>query len=298
MSAVEQLQELHGLLAFDFPAAPEESGLPEPDSVAWRLSVAPEGGHGTTDFEELWERFLGAMDASRVRALIIGEWDALEGGDSGAAVQLLAAARDRLTALQAVFLGDVEGEEAEQCDVTPVLDAYPALRELGIRGGAGLRFPAVRHASLRTLGIEADGLPAEVVRGVAASELPALEYLELSLGAEECGGDYTADDLAPILAGDGLPALRHLGLAHSDLQDEIAIAVSSAPVVARLQSLDLSLGTLGDEGVEALLEGVPLTHLEWLDLRSEYIGADTAQRIRKALEPQGVEVDLSEPGRS
>jgi hypothetical protein len=91
----------------------------------------------------------------------------------------------------------------------------------------------------------------------------------------------------PILAGDGLPALRHLGLAHSDLQDEIAIAVSSAPLVARLRSLDLSLGTLGNEGVEALLEGVPLTHLEWLDLRSEYIGADTAQRIRKALEPHG-----------
>ncbi|MFC7639817.1 hypothetical protein ACFQX6_01220 [Streptosporangium lutulentum] len=43
--------------------------------------------------------------------------------------------------------------------------------------------------------------------------------------------------LEPILSGERLPTLKHLGLQDSEIQDEIASAVASAPVVARLESL-------------------------------------------------------------
>ncbi|MCZ4119081.1 STM4015 family protein [Streptomyces sp. H39-S7] len=303
MSAVEHLQELHGLPAFDFPGPDSKDELPAPDAVAWRLTADPYDDDSDEEFGDVWDRFLDTVDPSRVRAIIIGQWGEAYEDDSTGIVEDLVDAKDRLTALEAVFIGDLEQEQAEiswieQSDVTPVLAAYPELREFGARGGTGLQFPAVRHEHLRTLTFEAGGLPAEVVRGVAASELPALEYLELWLGVEEYSGTATVADLAPILAGGRFPALRHLGLRNSEIQDEIAAAIAAAPVVARLTSLDLSLGVLTDEGATALLEGQPLTHLQWLDLHHHFVSDPIAQRLQDTLVPAGVEVDLSEPGRS
>ncbi|MEU6536496.1 STM4015 family protein [Streptomyces sp. NPDC047000] len=306
MSNVRHLKELHGLPAFDFPPPGVEKDLPEAGAVAWRLATDPYGsGDGGMEgtYPELWDRFTASVDLTAVRALVIGLWDEPYEADSGVVVQRLVDARDRLTSLRAVFVGDIEMEEAEiswieQSDVTPVLDAFPRLEEFGIRGGTGLRFPAVRHQHLRSLRIEAGGLPGEVVRGIAASELPALESLEIWLGVENYGGDATVADLAPILSGGRFPALRHLGLRNSEIQDEIAAAVASAPVVAQLGTLDLSLGVLSDEGLMALLDGQPLTHLTRLDLRHNFVTEPVAERFRSALAPSGVEVDLSEQGDS
>ncbi|QLH25104.1 STM4015 family protein [Streptomyces sp. Rer75] len=300
MSYADSLTELHGLPVFDFPRADEEPRLPAPDAAAWRISYNPYAESGEV-FEERFERFLTTVGASRVRALIIGQWGEVYDEDAGVIVDLLVTAKDRLTSLEAVFIGDLTAEDAEiswiqQSDVTPVLDAYPGLRELGVRGGSGLRFPAAEHQNLRRLRFETGGLPGEVVRGVADSELPALEYLEMWFGVEEYGGDATVGDLAPLLSGGRFPALRHLGLQNSEIQDEIAAAVASAPVVAQLASLELSMGVLTDEGAAALLEGQPLTHLRRLDLDHNYFSESMEQRLRDALEPSGVEVALSEKG--
>ncbi|WP_333770695.1 STM4015 family protein [Streptomyces sp. IBSBF 2435] len=302
MSAVEHLKELHGLPVFDFPAQGEDaSGLPEAGAVAWRLAVDPWGEGPQETYEQLWQRFLGAVGPAGVRAVVVGAWGEVYEDSSGAAIRLLVDAREQLTGLAAVFVGDLVMEESEiswitQSDVTPLLAAYPRLRELGVRGGTGLALTAVRHEHLRTLAIEAGGLPAHVVQAVAACDLPALEFLELWLGVDGYGGDATVADLAPILTGERLPALRHLGLRNSEIQDGIAAALAAAPIVARLKSLDLSLGVLTDEGAAALLAGQPLTHLSWLDLHHNFVGDDVAQRVRDALEPAGVEVDLDERG--
>ncbi|WP_329138984.1 STM4015 family protein [Streptomyces sp. NBC_01476] len=301
MTDIEHLKELHGLPAFEFPAPGEAMPeLPAPDTVAWRLALDPYGDTSDPDFAGCWERFAAVVDLTGVRALIIGPWGEVYDNDSGDVVEQLVAARDRLTGLQAVFIGDLEMEEAEiswieQSDVTPLLTAFPGLREFGVRGGTGLRFPPVRHEGLRTLVFQTGGLPAQVVRGVAASELPALEHLELWLGVESYGGDATVDDLAPILAGGRFPALRHLALRNSEIQDEIAAAVASAPVVAQVTSLDLSLGVLTDDGAAALLTGQPLIHLDRLDLHHHFVSEAVVQRVRETLEPAGVKVDLSDP---
>ncbi|GAB3981505.1 hypothetical protein GCM10029978_082620 [Actinoallomurus acanthiterrae] len=297
------LEELYGLPAFTFPESGETARLPEPDAVAWRI------GHQRWESEELWEeafgRFCAEVDITRVRALIVGIWEDPEDTDPSEVIDALLAVRDRLPALRSVFLGDITGKECHisrisQTDVTPLLAGFPALEEFGVRAGEGislgetlrLRFPALRHDSLRRLIVESSGLPVDVVRGVGASELPALEHLELWLGGSEYGADCKAADLEPILSGVRLPRLRHLALRNSEIQDEVAAAVASAPVVARLEVLDLSLGTLGDDGAAALLDGRPLTHLKKLDLHYNYLSEPSRQRIRQALEPSSVEVDL------
>ncbi|OKK07338.1 STM4015 family protein [Streptomyces sp. CB02400] len=295
---VDHLTSFHGLPVLDFPEA--SSGLPLPDdpaSVAWCVRV------GTREEDEdagaYWNRFLETMPLEEVRALLIGSpWYDF---DSSAHRQIedLVELRHRFTGLEALFLADVHFEECEiswleQGDVAPLLEAYPRLRELGIRGSNELEFPVVRHEGLRTLRFESGGLPASVVRNVAASDLPSLECLELWLGEPHYGCDTTVEDLGPLLTGERLPSLRHLGLQNSRFQDEIAAAVAQAPVVARLESLKLSMGVLSDEGAAALLGGQPLSHLRYLDLHHHYLSDAMMLRLRDALEPAGVRVDLSD----
>ncbi|WP_406291505.1 hypothetical protein [Embleya sp. NBC_00896] len=137
-------------------------------------------------------------------------------------------------------------------------------------------------------------MPAHLPGAVVASDFPALEHLDLWLGVAFYGGDATVGDLTDLLTARNLPRLRHLGLMNSEIQDDIAAAVAAAPVVARLSSLDLSMGNLSDTGAESLLDGQPLTHLRSLSLRHHFVGEAMQRRLREHLEPAGVTVDLSD----
>lgn len=72
----------------------------------------------------------------------------------------------------------------------------------------------------------------------------------------------------------------HLGLCNSDIQDETA-AVAAAPVVAGPDPLDLSMGTLSDDGGAAPLPGQPLTRLRALDLGRRFMSEEMTRRVRE-----------------
>ncbi|MFI9535610.1 STM4015 family protein [Nocardia fusca] len=303
MAIGKHLAELGGLPAFDFPHSAENPpDLPAADAVAWRISV--ESWRSKHSWADVFASFLDTVDSTRVRALIIGNWSTeaahpQTGGEP--VIEAVVAAAGRLPQLRALFHGDITWEENEISWIRPgpaaeLLRAYPALRELGIRGSEGLVFPPTAHRHLETLTIQSGGTPRDVLRGVAASDLPALTTLDLWLGTSEYGGDGEVADLAPILAGDRLPALRHLGLRNSEIQDDICTALAAAPVLARLHTLDLSMGVLTDRGATALLGGQPLTHLKRLDLHYNYLSAEICDRLRETLEPAGVDLDLDSDG--
>lgn len=266
----------------------------DPAAVAWRLSVE----EFEADEEELvanFERLLERAGSGGPTALVIGQWG--EAYEEPFPLRLLVRNRARLSALRALFIGEMTYEECEiswihHDDITPVLKAFPALERLWVRGAEGLELSPLRHEGLRELVFQSGGLPAAVVRAVGACDLPQLTSLELWLGVGNYGGDARADDLAPILAGRSLPALTRLGLRNAEIADEIAAAVAAAPVVARLTELDLSMGVLGDTGAEALLAGQPLTHLKALDLSHHFMTAAMARRLVEEL--PGVHVDVSE----
>lgn len=293
MGIYEHLDNFAGLPVV--AADDEEATVSDPAAVAWRISMA-EFEAPPEEFEAAFEQLLQRTGPAGPTALIVGEWGSAY--DTPFRYQLLADNAARLSGLRALFVGELTGEECEiswinQGDITAVLEAFPALERLWIRGGAGLELRPVRHDGLRELVLQSGGLPAAVVRAVAASDLPNLTHLELWLGVDQYGGDARADDLAPILAGRALPALTYLGLRNAEIAEEIAAAVASAPIVARLTDLDLSLGVLGDAGAETLLAGQPLTHLRKLDLSHHFMSAETAQRVVDEL--PGVEVDVSGP---
>ncbi|GAB1817830.1 STM4015 family protein [Herbidospora sp. RD11066] len=243
------------------------------------------------------DAFFAEDDTDTVTSIVIGHWFEVWQVSSAAIVAKLAANADRLPALRDLYLGEIDRDQCEitwiqQSDITPLLTAFPDLERLEVRGGDGLLVKPVRHEKLRVLRVESGGLSGDFVRGVAGCEFPALERLDLWLGVEEYGGDYTVEDLAPILSGDHLPALKRLGLQDSDQQDAVAAAVAAAPIVARLDVLDLSMGTMTDAGAEALLSGQPLTHLSALDLHHHYLSETMTARVATAL--AGVDVDLND----
>ena len=123
-----------------------------------------------------------------------------------------------------------------------------------------------------------------------ASKLPALEHLELWLGDGGYGWDGTVEDLQPLFSGELFPNLKSLGLRNSEIQDEVAIAISKAPILRQLEVLDLSMGTLGDLGGQALLDSPEVKNLRKLDLRHHYLSTPLEARLAAL----GIEVDLSE----
>ncbi|GAA2898132.1 hypothetical protein GCM10010517_63200 [Streptosporangium fragile] len=287
-------RETYAGLPVTEPDAIARRRVPDPSRFAWSLYDDDPLGEddGGSAFSDGLEELLATVGGSRIRAIVVS------GGNARNAPAVLAANAHRLPRLRSLFLGLVEPEYWEiswirQGDITPILEAFPRLERLDVRGSDGLRLRPVRHEFLNVLRFECGGLPGDVVRALGRCELPALEHLELWLGVSQYGGDATAGDLEGVLSGAGLPALRRLGLRDSEIQDEVAAAVATAPVVARLEALSLSMGVLTDTGAEALLSGQPLTHLRHLDLHHHFLTEAMAERVRLAL--PGVEVDLSDP---
>lgn len=241
--------------------------------------------------------FLEGPAAARVPGVVVGAWGPMFGEEKDAEpmIRALVAARDRLPNARALFLGDIVSEECEiswieQGDLTPLYMAYPNLEHLGVRGSDGLHLGTLALPDLRTLVVQSGGLPGSVVRQVAAANLPELTHLELWLGTDDYGGDSTLDDLAPILAGDRFPKLQYLGLRDSENADAIAAAVARSPIIERIRVLDLSLGTLGDEGATALLESPAVARLEKLDIHHHYCSDAMVAKLQGI----GIEVDASE----
>jgi hypothetical protein len=271
--------------------------LAKPERTAYRLSVEYGEADGTRWIDKL-TGLLADPESSRIAGIVVGPWSS-EIGDMGSSepiIEALIAARDRLPGLRAVFLGDIVREENEiswinQSDVAPLLSAYPNLEHFRVRGSEELALDVSEHQRLQSLTIECGGLPRDVLQQVLAARLPALEHLELWLGTDSYGWDGTVEDLAPLLSGTLFPKLRYLGLRDSEIADEVAVAAAQAPILERIEVLDLSLGTLSDEGALALLKSPLIRQLKKLDIHHHFCSAAMVAE----LEGLGIEVDGSEP---
>ncbi|QDV44501.1 WGR domain protein [Stieleria neptunia] len=241
--------------------------------------------------------FLDTDAASEAMGIIIGNWAGDDSdGDPSDVIELLCENRDRLKSLKAIYLGDIVSEENEmswihQADVSPLLNAFPELELLRTRGGNDLAISKPQHAKLRGLICESGGLPAEVVRAVGRSKFPALEHLELWLGTDEYGGDSTIEDLQPILSGDLFPNLKYLGLRNCQFADDVAAVIVNSPLVQRIETLDLSLGVMTDEGGRALLSLPTDGALQHASLHYNYLTSEVTKLLKKL----PIKMDLSKP---
>ena len=88
------------------------------------------------------------------------------------------------------------------------------------------------------------------------------------------GGRLTEPGTRMLLGGGAMPSF-----AHRLSDDEIAAVMAYAPIVERIETLDLSLGTLTDTGAQALLQSPLIPGLKKLDLHHHYCSDAMIQRL-------------------
>lgn len=261
----------------------ESASMPEVGGEqVYRLSLEYDDDQS---MPELIEEFLAKIDKTRLDALIIGLWGEAYETSAGSILETLIAHAPELPNLRALFIGDMTFEECEiswinQADYTELLNAMPQLQVLKIRGSQQLAFAPLQHAGLTQLIIECGGLPSGIAGSLASSTLPALTHLELWLGTEDYGFDGDVALYQRMLAGLQAPNLRYLGLRDAQLADEVAVWLAAEPRIASLETLDLSLGVIGDTGAEALFASPHVRQLDLLDLSHHYISEEWQQKLR------------------
>jgi len=284
---VERLEEYTNTRITRFSDRPvieysPETGITDPVNTAYALREEYEDAE---NLASKFTRLLQDPQSSSLEALILGMWTEAYENNSSSLINALAAAKDKLTSLKAVFIGDITYEECEiswirQSDISPILTAYPQLEVLQVRGGDGLEFtPPVRHDNLNALIVETGGLSRTTVAQICNLNLPALEHLELWFGSEDYGGDCWVESLTPILTEQRFPNLTYLGLRNSQFSDEIADAVVRSPLLESISVLDLSMGTLSDEGAEKLINCPAISQLDILNVSENFLSPTTIQKL-------------------
>ncbi|HEX8613967.1 MAG TPA: STM4015 family protein [Telluria sp.] len=263
------------------------------DDIVYRLSRDYDGEQSML---EMLEEFLGKIDPSTLDALIIGMWSDDCSDSSQPIVEALVKHAGELQNLRALFIGDMTYEECEiswivQSDLTPLLNAFPQLEEFKVRGANELVITPFTHAKLQKFTIESGGLPSSVAQAVAASTMPALTHLELWLGADEYGFSGDVALYQDLVAKLRTPTLAYLGLRDAEIADELAVWLAGDELVGCLTTLDLSLGTLGDIGAEALFNSPYVAKLQTLKLEHHYISEEWQEKLKTL----PITVDLSDP---
>lgn len=266
-----------------------EIGISDPIDTAYRLSIDWDRGKNVqATIPKTFELLLADPQAGQVEALLLpfGIYCSCK-----RLINALVQGKDRLTNLKALYIGDTYNSEYKTSNVllsnmTPVLEAYPHLEVLQVRGlGAGkdgLKFDPIRHESLKTLIIETSYLLCtEIIQQICTLELPSLEYLELWLGDDI----YDAIDqkeepdnvnesyikyVATIISGEIFPHLKYLGLRISGFSNVMAKSIVISPLMSSLRILNLSMGTLTSKGANLLLNCPAINNLHTLDVSKIY----------------------------
>lgn len=250
----------------------------------------------TKPMADLIDEFFVQVDKSQLDALIIGAWGEPHDVAVDDILEKLIAHASELPNLRGLFIGDMTYEECEiswiiQGNYTPLLNAFPQLETLRIRGSTDLVIEPFTHLAMRSFTIECGGLPAAAAEALAASSMPHLTHLELWLGTDDYGFSGDAELYRRVLAALITPSLQYLGLRDSEIADDLATMLATQEAISHLKTLDLSLGTIGDVGAEALCKSVYVPKLETLDLSHHYISA----QWQAALKALPLQVVLDDP---
>lgn len=179
-------------------------------------------------------------------------------------------------------------------NLSNVWQSLPRVETVIVQGGSaesamagGVELGTIELPALRHLEIRSGGLAVANARAAMAVTAPQLEHLEIWFGSDNYGGDTASSDVEPLLARADLPALRRLGLRNAMFTDELPELLAKSTLLPQIATLDLSLGTLTDEGARAIARHRDaFAHLELLDVSQCYltdIGAAALHGIAKTL---------------
>ena len=159
---------------------------------------------------------------------------------------------------------------------------FPELRELRVRGGK-VELGKIDLPELRAFTVETGGLPLGAVKSIVNAKWPKLEALEIWFGQDNYGAKGGVKDLKPLLDGEGVPNLRKLGLRNAEFTDALCEVLPEAKVLAQLQELDLSMGTMTDAGAHVLATNPTVfRRLKTLDVSENFLTKEGQKRVATA----------------
>ncbi len=275
---------------------PSITTVENPSETAIAIRIGWDESNSGQSWVDRFNTLLKHNFASQIPALIIGAWSFEYDSSIESVIAEVIAKHESLPNLKAIFVADLISEEQEiswinQGDLSPLLKAFPDLEHLAIRGGDGLKLGNMDMPKLKSLRIETGGMDRSVVHSIGSATLPELESLVLWLGDDGYGATTTIPDLQPFYECANMPKIKHLGLCNSRIADEIAVFMATAPVLQRLDILELSMGTLGDEGGLALLTSPYIRSLKKLDLHFHFM-SDAMQKKILDLQDLGIQVNV------
>ncbi|MFO0593694.1 MAG: TIGR02996 domain-containing protein [Myxococcaceae bacterium] len=164
-------------------------------------------------------------------------------------------------------------------DLGPLARVFPSLRSMRVHVGylelGALDFPQLEELELHVVQLDAARLAS-----LSRVKWPRLRRLSLWFGSRSYGVETKADELAPLL--DALPpSVVELGVANCEFTDEACALLLRHPIAARLESLDLSMGTMTGEGADLLAASpAKFPKLRALDVDDNYLGPGALQVLR------------------
>ncbi len=240
---------------------------------------------GEKSAENLVADILADPEFPALTELVIGDWGGAWEDDCQAVLDGIVEHAEQFSHIQRLFVGDMDYEQCEvswimQGDYSKLWAALPDLKSLTIKGSTELRLGEVCHEGLEELTIICGGLGSDVIRSVQNAKLPNLKKLLLYIGIEDYGFDGNADTIKELLEKADFPNLSYLGITDSEIQDELVRVVLDSKFMGQIETLDLSLGTLTDQGGALLLEALPKwPNVKTLDVHYHYLSDEMAKKL-------------------
>jgi hypothetical protein len=261
-----------------------EKGI-ENTELAYRFRTDYDGEENAVP--NMLKVFFNDPKVVEIDSFVIGVWNSEHDIDPQNIIDCIIENKDKLQHIKGIFFGDIIYEEnevswIENCNHGPILEALPNLEFYQVRGGNSLSLHPLNHDKLKKLVIQTGGLSQNIYKEVSQANLPTLEHLELWTGSDNYGFDASPEEVAAAYRGikeNHLPALRYLGLRNSEIADELAQLLNGDPILERIEELDLSRGTFGDIGAEALVNNPAIKNLKKLDLDYNFITDEWADRL-------------------
>lgn len=250
---------------------------------AARIALTYDEYNEGIDARDLLATLLDLHATRFLQSLTLGAFDYRGNNDYDALLRILA--RRRRPSLRSLFIGDTTADQQEISwtragDLSRLPAALPNLRNLKIHAGS-MSLGSLDFPKLETLVVETGGLSLENLRILDAGTWPELVELSIWFGQRTYGAKGGVEDIGRILAGDGIPKIRRLGLMNAEFSKALVEAVLNAGVLPRLEELDLSLGVMSDDGAAALLAGAAYwRHLKRLVVSENYLSGEAIQRLR------------------
>jgi uncharacterized protein (TIGR02996 family) len=179
-----------------------------------------------------------------------------------------------------------------------ITKSFPRLRTLFVHTGGPFDVCGLALPELRELTVETCALDKEQLSGLLSAKLPALSRLELWFGSERYNCDANVAGLKRLLSGKVHAGVTDLGLRNSEFANDIADALPKSDIAGRVTRLDLSMGTMTDDGANALIAGrKAFGKLKALVLDENHLTPAGERAVKKAF-PFATTADQKEPDTS